>query len=194
MRLLLPACLVLLALFSIPLSGCINGACKVQGSSNVPIGGDFTLIDQNGRTVTGDSFDGKYRIVYFGYTYCPDVCPTELQQISSALDKLGKDADKFTPIFISVDPARDTPKVMGEYLKNFYPGFVGLTGTADQVAAAAKAYRVYYSKHERQDDPEAYTMDHSSFVYVMDCKGRYITHFEYGTPAEKMAEKLKSLI
>lgn len=154
------------------------------------IGGPFSLIDQTGRRVSDTDFRGHYMLVYFGYTYCPDVCPTELATISRAIDLLGTDAARVTPIFITVDPARDTPKVLAEYHQNFHPSFVMLTGSADEIAAAAKAYRVYYAK--AGEDDQDYLMDHSSFVYLMDEDGRYVTHFAPDTTPEAMAKSIRA--
>ena len=194
MRLLLSALFALLVLAAVPLAGCGDGNCRAKGDPGVPVGGAFELVDTSGKTVTNESLKGKYRIVYFGFTYCPDICPTELQHISDALDKLGDGAARFTPVFVTVDPERDTPKVLGDYLKNFHSSFIGLTGTPEQIAQAAKAYRIYYAKAERPDAPDAYTMDHSSYIYVMDCEGRYIEHFNFGVSADDMATRLGKLL
>ncbi|MGE0665444.1 MAG: SCO family protein [Sphingomonadales bacterium] len=195
MRLLIPLALALLVAAAAPLSGCGDGgACKVAGDPDVPVGGAFELTDQNGKTVTDEALKGKYRIVYFGFTYCPDICPTELQAVTAALDMLGKDADKFTPVFITIDPERDTAEAMAKYLTSFHPSFVGLTGTADQVAKAAGAYRVYYAREATGEAPDAYTMNHSGYVYLMDCQGRYIRHLDAGTPAAGIAAALKELL
>jgi protein SCO1/2 len=195
MRLLIPAALfALLVAAAVPLTGCGSGSCKVKGDQSVPVGGAFELTDQTGKAVTNETLKGKYRIVYFGFTFCPDICPTELQHITDALGMLGKDADKFTPVFITVDPERDTAPVIAEYLKHFHPSFVGLTGTPEAIAKAAQAYRVFYSKEVPEDDPEAYTMNHSGYVYLMDCEGRYIRHFDAGTSAADMAKALKDVL
>ena len=194
MRVLLPALLLLLLGASVPLSGCGEASCKVAGDSSVPVGGAFELTDQKGRAVTNDTLKGTYRIVYFGFTFCPDICPTELQHMTDALGMLGKDAARFTPVFITVDPERDTVPVMAAYLANFHPSFIGLTGTADQIAKAASAYRIFYSKEVPKDAPESYTMNHSSYVYVMDCQGRYIRHLDAATSAADMAKALKELL
>ena len=165
-----------------------NGGGK---KSEAPIiGGAFELVDQNGKPFTQDDLKGKYSLIYFGYTFCPDVCPTELQAMSSALELLGPLAKKIRPVMISVDPDRDKPEVLKEYLTNFYPGFVGLTGTPEQVRKAARAYRAYYKKVDEKGSSE-YLMDHSSIVYFMDPEGRYLKHFAYGTPPEKMADGIK---
>jgi len=157
------------------------------------IGGAFELVDQNGKPFTEKDLKGKYSLIYFGYTYCPDVCPTELQTMTQALEMLGPLAKKIRPVMISVDPERDTPEVLKEYLTNFYPGFVGLTGTPEQVRRAGQAYRVFYRKTDEKSASD-YLMDHSSIVYLMDPEGRYLKHFAYGTPPEKMAEGIRKAI
>ena len=196
MRLFIPIALALLVAAAAPLGGCSggDGACKVAGDPAVPVGGAFELTDQSGKVVTNETLKGKYRIVYFGFTYCPDICPTELQNITAALDMLGEDAAKFTPVFITIDPERDTAEAMAKYLKSFHPSFIGLTGTADQVAKAAQAYRVYYARQSAGDDPDAYTMNHSGYIYLMDCEGRYIRHLDAGTSAADVAAALKELL
>jgi len=168
----------------------------VQGDrQEAAIGGPFTLINSEGETVTDADFRGKIMLVYFGYTYCPDVCPTSLTAVAEALDMLGEDAKEFAPIFITVDPERDTPEAMGDYAAAFHPQLVGLTGTVEQVAAAAKAYRVYFAKvQEEGDDPEDYLMDHSAYIYVMDRDGKYVAHFPHGTDPGEMAKKLLELL
>ncbi len=157
------------------------------------IGGAFELVDQNGKPFTEKNLKGKYSLIYFGYTYCPDVCPTELQTMTQALEMLGPMASRIRPVMISVDPERDTPEVLKEYLTNFYPGFVGLTGTPEQVRKAGQAYRVFYRKTDEKSASD-YLMDHSSIVYLMDPKGRYLKHFAYGTSPEKMADGIRKAI
>ena len=137
-------------------------------------------------------FAGKPMLIYFGYTFCPDVCPTELSAMSQALDLLGDDAAEIQPVFITIDPARDTTEQMAEYVAHFYPTMVGLTGSVEQVAGAAKAYRVYYARGPGEDD--AYLMDHSSFIYVMDAGGKYRAHFGPNTAPEEMARRLRELL
>ncbi|MBV8193154.1 MAG: SCO family protein [Alphaproteobacteria bacterium] len=158
------------------------------------IGGPFTLVDQNGRTVTSDSLKGKPTLIYFGYTYCPDVCPTSLQLMANAIDDLGPDAaKKVNLVFITVDPERDTPQLLKGYVENFGPSFVGLTGTPQQVADATRAYRVYYQKVPGKDGGP-YLMDHSSIVYVLDRNGRFVTHFTHEAKAEAIAAAVKKLL
>ena len=166
---------------------------KVETSGKALIGGPFTLVDQHGKTVTDRDFRGRYMLVFFGFTHCPDICPAELQVISASLDDLGSKAEEVVPIFVTLDPERDTPEVMADYVKNFGSRFVGLTGSPEEIAEAAKAYRVAFSKFDNKgaDSNDNYSIDHSAFVYLMGPGGEYITHFNYGTPAAKMTESLR---
>ena len=162
---------------------------KITGTGTALVGGPFTLTDQSGRQVSDADFRGKYMLIFFGYTYCPDICPTELQIMTQALETMGAKAKNITPIFISIDPERDTPETLKAYVENFGPRLVGLTGTAEQTAAVAKAYRVYYAKAGKTDSPD-YLMDHSSIIYLMDRDGRFLKHFTYTTDAKALAEEL----
>lgn len=164
---------------------------QVANSGKALIGGPFTLIDQNGNTVTAQDFRGRFMLVFFGFTHCPDICPAELQVMSQSLEALGPQAEEVVPIFITLDPERDTQAVMDAYLKNFGSRFVGLTGSPEAVAAAAKAYRVAHSKFQEDPASSDYSVDHSALVYLMGRDGEYVTHFAYGTPADKMTEKLR---
>lgn len=155
------------------------------------IGGPFNLIDQSGKNVTDKDFRGRYLLVFFGYTFCPDVCPSGLQVISAALDQLGTEADKITPVFISIDPARDTPEKMGAYVKSFHPRMIGLTGSPADVAAAIKAYRVYAKKVPDDRNPADYTMDHSSVVYLMGPTGELATFAAEITKPDVLAQQLR---
>jgi protein SCO1/2 len=167
----------------------------IKSSGTALIGGDFTLINQDGKTVTNKDFEGKYMLIYFGYTFCPDVCPTELQVMTGALEKLGDQAKLIQPVFVSVDPQRDKPEIMKDYVSNFFPGMIGLTGTPEQISRVAKLYRVYYSKAaEKGAAPDEYAMDHSSIVYLMGPDGSFVKHFSYGTDADKLAQGLKTAI
>ena len=132
-------------------------------------------------------------LVYFGFTYCPDICPAGLQVITAALDQLGPKADRVTPLFVTVDPERDTPEQLKRYVDSFHKNVVGLTGSAEDITKVAKAYRVYYRKVQ---DPALsdYTMDHTSFMYLMDGDGAYITHFSHAVAPEKLAARLASEI
>ena len=153
------------------------------------IGGHFELLDAQGKTVTEKDFSGKYTLIFFGFTHCPDVCPTALLVIQNALNQLGSNADKITPIFITVDPERDTPHVMGEYVAHFGSRMVGLTGSASQIKQAADAYKVYYSKIDT-GSALGYMMDHSGFIYLMGPDGKYIAHF----PATIQDQQLKDAL
>jgi len=135
------------------------------------IGGPFNLVDQTGKPVTDKDFRGKEMLVFFGFTHCPDVCPAGLQVMSAALDKLGNRASDIVPIFITVDPERDTPEKMAAYVANFSPRLIGLTGSASEVAATAKAYRVFYQKVPNEKDPANYSVDHSAIFYLMGKDG-----------------------
>lgn len=169
---------------------------KVETTGTALIGGPFTLVDQNGKTVTDRDFRGKYMLIFFGFTHCPDICPAELQVMSAALDALGSKADEVVPVFVTLDPERDTSEVVGTYVKNFGKNFVGLTGSPSAIANAAKDYRVTYSKFEYKgkDGNYEYSIDHSALVYLMDKDGQYLTHFTYGTPASKMTETMRSYL
>jgi protein SCO1/2 len=163
-------------------------------SGKALIGGPFTLTDQNGKQVTDKDFRGRYMLVFFGFTACPDICPAGLQLITATLGKLGAKADKIAPVFISVDPERDTPEKLAAYVKNFDSRFVGLSGTPEQVASVAKAYRVFYEKTANETEPAAYGMNHTSIIYLIGPDGEYVTHFTPTTDVDAMVEKLNKLL
>jgi protein SCO1/2 len=169
-------------------------ASKVTTTGKALIGGPFTLADQNGKQVADRDFRGRYMLVFFGFTHCPDICPAELQVMSESLGALGPKAKEVVPIFITLDPERDTPEVMAAYVKNFGAEFVGLTGSPEAIAQAAKAYRVAYSKFREDPSSSDYSIDHSALVYFMGKNGEYLAHFPYGTPANKMTETLRSYL
>ena len=156
------------------------------------IGGPFHLVDQNGRTVTDADLKGKWSLIYFGYTHCPDACPTALNDIVIALDEVGPKRDAVRPVFITVDPERDTPQVLKSYATSFDAPILALTGTPQEVAQAAKDYRVYYAKHPEPDGD--YAMDHSSVIYVMDPEGRFTATFTPESSPEDIAARLKKLL
>ena len=157
----------------------------------VSVGGPFSLTDTTGKPVTDATYRGRWMLVYFGYTFCPDVCPTELQTVSAALDKLGPDASKIVPLFITIDPERDTVATLADYVKLFDDRLIGLTGTDAQIAAAARAYRVYYARATPKDSTN-YLMDHSSFLYLMGPDGQFRTLFRPGTTAAELADALRT--
>ena len=155
------------------------------------IGGTFALKDGAGATVSDQTLKGRPFLVYFGYTHCPDVCPTELARISDILSKMG---DKAIPaLFITVDPERDTPKVMQDYVSSFNPAVVGLSGSPQAVEATEKTFRVYARKGQKQPDGD-YAMDHSSIVYLMDKKGAFVEAFNVERPQEEAAKDLEKYL
>jgi protein SCO1/2 len=166
-----------------------------EGSESAAhIGGVFTLSNTEGTPVSASDFRGKYMLVYFGFTHCPDICPTTLLVMKNALAALGEKQKAIVPIFISLDPARDTPRVMKQYVSNFGPRLVGLTGTAEEVKKAADAYRVYFSRVEQPDSASGYLIDHSGFMYLMDPNGRYLAHFSHTIPEGELAQKLNQFV
>jgi protein SCO1 len=156
------------------------------------IGGHFRLTTSPGRAVTDRSFPGKWLLVYFGYTFCPDACPTALNALATALDELGPLAAGVQPIFITVDPERDTAQVVADYVKAFDPRIVGLTGAPEQIAAAAKEFRVYYKVRPLGNNE--YAIDHSSFIYVMSPRGQVVELLTANLPGHSMAEELRRLM
>lgn len=156
------------------------------------IGGPFTLTTHDGRVVTDQDFQGKYKLVFFGYTFCPDICPTELQTIAQAMDLMGDSGADVQPLFITIDPERDTAPVLADYVKLFHPAITGLTGTPEQIAAVAKAYRVYYARSQGETDPTQYLMDHSTFAYLLAPDGSFVTVFAKGGTPEQMVEAINA--
>jgi protein SCO1/2 len=164
----------------------------IQLPAGLSMGGAFTMQDQDGRTVTQADFGGKLLVGYFGYTFCPDVCPTELGAIAAAMDLLvPAEAERATPLFVTVDPERDTPAQMKSYVSNFHPRMVGLTGTPEQVAAMAKSFRVFYARVQRPEMSE-YLMDHSSFIYLIGSDGRVRALLRPQTPPEEIAAAIRA--
>ena len=175
-----------------PQSVTVSQAPAVSGKALV--GGPFALIDTAGKHVTDKDFLGHPMLVFFGYTHCPDICPSGLQVMSAALDKLGDKGKNVTPVFITFDAERDTPETLGNYVKSFHPRLVGLTGSVEEIATAAKAYRVYYQKIPDEKSPKDYTYDHSAFIFVMGADGNFITHIPLTTDVDQVVSVLnKSL-
>jgi cytochrome oxidase Cu insertion factor (SCO1/SenC/PrrC family) len=160
-------------------------------SASVAVGGPFSLVDEHGQPVTDQTYRGRWMLVYFGYTFCPDVCPTELQTIAAALDKLGPQGKTVVPLFITVDPERDTPGTLANYVKLFDDRLVGLTGSPEQIASVARAYRVYYAKVTPKDST-TYLMDHSSFIYLMGPDGKLRALFRPGESAQELADGVRA--
>ena len=162
-----------------------------DGSGIASGGGPFTLVDTTGATVTEQDFLGKPTAFFFGFTHCPDVCPTTLYEMTTWLGDLGADADRLNVVFVSVDPDRDTPDTLADYMSAFDERMVGLTGSQEQVDAIAKAFRVYVRKVDQDD---GYTLDHTATVYLMDATGRFVGTIAYGESDEMALGKLKRLI
>ena len=183
-----------LTLAALALSGCDrpDSASQAAAASAVKIGGPFQLTDTDGRPVTERTLLGKPTAVFFGFTYCPEVCPTTLAEMTAALKALGRDADKLNVVFISVDPERDTPEQMKLYLSNFDPRIKGFTGTPAQTDAAAKAYRVYHQKVPIEGG--GYTVDHSSAIYLFDRRGEFVEPLAYGFPHDMVVSRLRLLL
>ncbi|CAK0760720.1 protein SCO1 [uncultured Gammaproteobacteria bacterium] len=168
-----------------------------QSSPTITLGGPFELTDHTGKAVTEATYHGHPVLLYFGYTYCPDVCPSELQTMAQALDRLGPDGTDIQPLLITIDPARDTPAHLSDYVSLFHPRLIGLTGTPAQIAAVARAYRVYFARGPapapvKDGDGGAYTMDHSSFVYLIGPQGQFLALFSRAMAPERMAEEIRA--
>jgi protein SCO1/2 len=175
---------------------CFAAVLLIAGRGSVPVatapsavGGPFTLTDQNGRTVTEKDFKGHPTLVFFGFTNCPEICPTTLFEVSEVLNRLGPDAAKVNALFVTIDPERDTPEKMKDYLGSFNPRMLALSGDEAAVAAVAKAYRVYYKKVPL--DAGGYTMDHTAIVYLMDKEGRFVAPFSLKRKPEDSAADLR---
>lgn len=159
---------------------------------NLPdLGGSYSVVDETGAPFTEKSLPGKYRIYFFGFTYCPDVCPTALGTVAAALDTLGKQADAFVPLFVTVDPERDTVDVVRDYTDAFDSRIIGLTGSPQQIAVITKAFKIYYSKVPQGD---SYTMGHSGLLYVMNPEGKLVAFFNHEDTAEKLAAGLRQVL
>ena len=186
---LIASALILVAALALGLQAIFKSPAGRSGGG-AAIGGAFTLTDSHGRTVTEKDFLGKPMLVYFGYTYCPDVCPFTLQLMAQALDRLGPDKARIQPVFISVDPERDTPQTLAQYIHS--PGFPdnleGLTGTPEQIADIAHKYAVYYKKAGEGD---AYLVDHTSAIFLMDAQGKYAAVFTHNSSVDDIARCLR---
>jgi protein SCO1 len=188
--------LLVLGAFVAGLIVCFGAVWLITGHASAPlrpqasaIGGAFHLVDQDGRPISEQDFRGKPLLLFFGYTHCPDVCPTTLFDVSEVLRRLGPDADRAAALFVTVDPQRDTPATLKDYLSSFDPHLRGATGTPEAVAAVAKAYRVYYKKVPTEGDD--YTMDHTAIVYLMDKNGNFVAPFSLRRTPEAAADDLR---
>ena len=171
--------------------GLIVGQSSAHAASAVTIGGQFTLSAPDGTTVTDRTYRGKWLLVYFGYTSCPDSCPTALFEIATALRKLGPDAATVQPIFITIDPQHDTPEVMGEYTQAFDPRFVGLTGTAQEIDAVSNAYGAYFVRRKTGPGAQDYVMDHSVYIYLMNPRGEFVRGFDTSWAGDRIAAAVR---
>ena len=158
-------------------------------SNREPVGGPFALTDQAGHARTDRDFRGRLMLVYFGFTFCPDVCPTELQVMATALDRLGAKADEVQPLFVTIDPERDTASHLADYVPMFHPRLIGLTGSADAIRKVADAYKVYYARVPQ--DAGDYTVDHTAYIYLMDRDGHFVAPFNLKRTPEEAAVDLK---
>jgi protein SCO1/2 len=158
------------------------------------VGGPFSLVDHTGRRVTDQDYRGRYMLILFGFTFCPDVCPSGLQVMSAALEQLGPKADRIQPIFIGVDHERDTPAQLAQYVPSFHARLVGLSGSREEIAAVARAYRVYYKKVDDPESTAGFTYDHSALIYLMGPDGKYVAHFSHATTPDAMAARLRQIL
>jgi cytochrome oxidase Cu insertion factor (SCO1/SenC/PrrC family) len=160
-------------------------------SGRAPVGGPFELTDQAGRRRTDADFRGKLVVLYFGYTFCPDVCPTELQSISLALDKLGSAVDSVQPLFITVDPERDTPARLADFVSSFHPRLIGLTGSLADIRKTAIAYRTFFVKNSAAT-PGDYSVDHTGFIYLVGKDGKYLGFLPPGSSPDVIADAIRT--
>tara|TARA_R110000787_G_scaffold286397_1_gene404640 strand:- start:27597 stop:28202 length:606 start_codon:yes stop_codon:yes gene_type:complete len=151
----------------------------------------FSLTDQSGNAVTEQTYRGKWLLVFFGFTNCPDICPTTLADLASVMEQLGADAKAIKPLFISVDPDRDQLETMAEYVSAFHPAIVGLTGTGPQIAETAGSFKAYFEKQPHESAPDGYTMGHTSAVYLVSPDGAFVRTYSYGTPPEEIVTDLR---
>ena len=167
-----------------------------QATSHVPIGGPFRLKNLHGELIDSRTLKDKVLAIYFGYSYCPDICPTALSNLSKALQILDKDAERISPFFITVDPKRDTQEILSAYMQTFDPKIQALLGTEDEISFIKKEFRVYAEKSSTSgdEDDKGYLVDHSSLIYLVKPDGQYLGHFSHDTPPEEMAQRIRELI
>lgn len=174
---------------------------KAQTAQDVArdiVTGEFSLIDHHGKAVTDEDFRGSWLLIFFGYTHCPDVCPTSLAVVGLVMDELGEDAAKVQPLFITIDPERDTPEAMAAFVADFHPRIIGLSGSPEQVKAAAYSHRAYYARAPVEEGAEVteteYAMDHSAYLYLMDPQGVYAHVFSPTDSAEEIAASIREFM
>lgn len=196
----LPHCALLLALLTALPDAVVAHGTHDDGvpADTAAIGGAFQLTDQNGKTVRDTDFKGRVMLVFFGFTHCPDICPITVATLSQLMELLGKDADKVAPVFITVDPARDTPQALKAYFANFDPRLVGLTGSDEQIQKATGAYKAYADTAAARKKAKAsggdYGVGHSTILYMMDKDGKYLRHFSYNAPVQELLDAVHAYL
>lgn len=184
---------VLIGLYQVGQEAGTASKSTMSPVAGMSLGGGFSLIDHNGQAVTEADYAGKYQLIYFGFTYCPAICPTELQKITQVLKKLEPEqAEKIQPLFITIDPERDTPAVMKEYVALFHDRLVGLSGSVEQIEQVKKDYRIYATKVPDPDSPDDYTMDHSSYIYFMDPQGQLVGLYSMRDKADEIVSDIQA--
>lgn len=193
---LIPPPVFCIVFTAVLITAAIVGERNVRAAEAAPVtvGGPFTLTAPDGNTVTDETYRGKWLLVFFGYTSCPDTCPTTLNEIAGALEKLGPSAARVQPIFITVDPDRDTPNVLGKYTKAFDSRIVGLTGTPEQIAVVAERYGAYGARRTSGPDAKDYVVDHSTYIYIVGPDGKFARGLGFNTPSEQIANSLHKLM
>jgi protein SCO1/2 len=172
----------------------VCGTPARAGTAQVTVGGPFTLTGADGTTVTDQTYRGKWLLVFFGHTFCPDTCPTTLNEIATALEKLGPGAEKLQPLFITVDPERDTPEILNRYTAAFDARIIGLTGSPRQIAAVAEEYGAYGAAHRHKAGAQDYLVDHSTYIYLMDPQGKFVRGFDAETPGDRIAGTVRKIM
>lgn len=170
-----------------------NKITNNASTQKIAIGGDFTLMDQNGAIFNSNKLSGKYSLIYFGFTYCPDICPDSLEKITHVLDTLNSYNLSVTPVFITIDPKRDTPEILKQYTSHFHKDFIALTGTDQQIKEVADLFKVYYQIAPEKKNTEDYMVDHSAFIYLMDKSGNYLAHFDTSETQDVITHKIVKL-
>ena len=167
---------------------------QVKTSGKALIGGPFSLLDNKGQRVSDKAYAGKFLLIYFGYTFCSDMCPVQLQVMNAALNALGDKAKRIQPLLISIDPERDDVAAMADYVANYGNRLVGLTGTVKEIEAVTRTYRVYYSKEMREGSAGNYRVEHAGIIYLMDESGAFIKHFSFGVKPDELVRELEKLL
>lgn len=167
---------------------------RARSDSEPPFRAAFDLTDHTGIVRTQADFVGRWMLVFFGFANCPDVCPTTLSEVAAVMEGLGDEADKVQPLFISIDPERDTPSELADFVPRFGAGIIGLTGTPEQIAGTADSFHIFYEQIEEAAAPDGYTMGHSSQLFLFGPDAGYLTSWQYGTPAEEILSDLRELI